>query len=1342
MIKKILFFLVLTCCFNSPVLLAQQETIAQNGNCPVAAGVTICQGGSGSLTASSFCAGIDQTPMTASGSGGTSNSTSYGGGGNRDITITFPSLPDGAVVTATNVTISFTAIAPSLKSELLVRVTPPVTVDRVQTNLNPLPATVSENNNPGGAINIPLGTWGTGNPSGDWRFEFRESLNNPEVMPDANITDVTITVKYTLPATIDWYTTASGGTKIGSGASFNPVGISGSGLIDTNTGGTTSYYVACSGDPTCRTKVDFVIHDDPPAVADVVICQGGSGSLTALSICPATAQIPMTARGSNGRSNSISYGGAGNRDITINFPLLPAGAIVTGTDIKISFTAVAPSFKSELLVQVTPPVTVGAKQSNLNPLPADVAENNSAGDASNISLGTWGTGNPSGDWLFEFKEALNNPEVMPDANITDITITVNYTLPATIDWYTTASGEDKIGSGTSFNPVGVSGSGLIDTNTPGTTSYYEACSSDPACRRKVNFVINKSPLVATGVTICKGGSGFLTASSACAALAQTATTASGSGGRSNSRLYGGAGNTNITITFPSLPDGAVVTATNVKISFTAIAPSLKSELMVKVTPPLAVGAVQTDLNPLPAIVAENNSAGDASNIPFGTWGTGNPSGDWVFDFREVFNNPEVNPDANITDVTITVNYTLPATIDWYTVASGGTKIGSGASFNPVGVSGSGLIDTNTAGTTSYYAGCSGDSACRTKANFVVDLATPVLGTVTQPTCSVTSGSIALSGLPSGGTLTRSPGAVAVSYTGTKVTDANLAGGTYSYTVGNGNCTSAATTQVVINTPPAIATYGMGGWDDTPTIDKKLIFSSDFMSTGDASGCSCEVNSGTNVVIGEGHTLTIANDVKVFTGGTMTFKNTASLMQKNNVVNAGDIMYERTTSPIFLKDYVYWSTPVSPQTLVNLSPLTPSTMYYGFDGTQWVRTNKTDNMIAGKGYIIRAPSNYSNVFKTAYPASFKGVPNNGNIETELLTSGKSYLIGNPYPSAVSADDLIINATNNAVINGTLYFWTHNTAAVPTLTNQYTADDYASYNISGGVSAKSDPGYNNNPTLDKGVKPTGKIVAGQAFFVTTKAAGKVLFTNAMRLGALDNGQFFRSANPKKGTAIEKNRIWLNMTSTTGAFKQLLVGYIEGATNEYDSNYDGLTFDSNPYLDFYSISNGNKYVIQGRALPFTDADIVPLGYRTAVAGDFTIAIDEVDGKMLNQKIYVEDKATGVIHDLTQSNYTFKTEVGNFTERLVLRYTSKTLGVGDFENLKDRVLVFIKDKVIVIQSSQENIKEVTVYDMLGKMLYNKKKVGNTEVQIQNLPSSNQVLLVKVTLANDFTTTRKVIFQ
>ncbi|KAF2515347.1 T9SS type A sorting domain-containing protein, partial [Flavobacterium zhairuonense] len=221
-----------------------------------------------------------------------------------------------------------------------------------------------------------------------------------------------------------------------------------------------------------------------------------------------------------------------------------------------------------------------------------------------------------------------------------------------------------------------------------------------------------------------------------------------------------------------------------------------------------------------------------------------------------------------------------------------------------------------------------------------------------------------------------------------------------------------------------------------------------------------------------------------------------------------------------------------------------------------------------------------------------------------------------------------------------------------------------------------------------------------------------------------------------------LWLNMTNDGGAFKQLLVAYIEGATNNYERLYDGKTFDGNQYLDFYSINENQKLVIQGRALPFTDIDEVPLGYRTTIAGAFTISIDHVDGSMTSQVIFIEDKKTGTIHDLTKSNFTFNTEIGTFGDRFVLRYTNKSLGTGDFENIENGVLVSVKNKTVKVLSSKENLKEVNIYDISGRLLYNKTKVNSTELQIPNLQSSNQVLIVKVTLENDFTVSKKIVFQ
>jgi gliding motility-associated-like protein len=85
-------------------------------------------------------------------------------------------------------------------------------------------------------------------------------------------------------------------------------------------------------------------------------------------------------------------------------------------------------------------------------------------------------------------------------------------------------------------------------------------------------------------------------------------------------------------------------------------------------------------------------------------------------------------------------------------------------------------------------------------------AAPVVGAITQPTCALSTGSVVLSGLPSTGswTLTRNPGGVTISGSGTTATVSTLPSGTYTFTVTNSTgCISSPSGSVLINAQPPI-----------------------------------------------------------------------------------------------------------------------------------------------------------------------------------------------------------------------------------------------------------------------------------------------------------------------------------------------------------------------------------------------------------------------------------------------------------------------------------------------------------------------------------------------------------
>ncbi|MGO4773866.1 T9SS sorting signal type C domain-containing protein [Flavobacterium sp. W22_SRS_FK3] len=248
---------------------------------------------------------------------------------------------------------------------------------------------------------------------------------------------------------------------------------------------------------------------------------------------------------------------------------------------------------------------------------------------------------------------------------------------------------------------------------------------------------------------------------------------------------------------------------------------------------------------------------------------------------------------------------------------------------------------------------------------------------------------------------------------------------------------------------------------------------------------------------------------------------------------------------------------------------------------------------------------------------------------------------------------------------------------------------------------------------------------------------VFNNTISVSGNDNQ--FKTAKP---SLLEKHRIWLNMANTGGAFKQLLIGYIEGATNGYDTDFDGISLDANSYIDFYSINLGTNLVIQGRALPFSNSDEVPLGYRTILSGEFTISIENTDGMLSNQAVYLEDKLTNTLHDLRQNGYTFTTDIGVFNDRFVLKYTNITLGDDDFEIVNSAVSIGINNQIISINSAVENIDKIFIYDVLGKELSNNRDIRDTQILIQDLHLTQQILLVKVFLENGKTITKKALFK
>ncbi len=542
---------------------------------------------------------------------------------------------------------------------------------------------------------------------------------------------------------------------------------------------------------------------------------------------------------------------------------------------------------------------------------------------------------------------------------------------------------------------------------------------------------------------------------------------------------------------------------------------------------------------------------------------------------------------------------------------------------------------------------------------------------------------------------------------------------------------------------------------------------------DGVGYNLLVYPNAQLTINSNQNLTITDKVTVQTNGIFTINNSASLIQINNILNSGNIIYKRESPNIRTLDYSYWSSPVAGFNVNNIvSPYTFGPIYKwntiipnsnaGWGGWQ----NAAGNiMIAGKGYIARAPgaAPFNNTTYNILSGSFTGVPNNGNITIPIErgpdqntsnhygTNGMQItnysdnwnLLGNPYPSAIRASQFLFD--NRTKIEGNVRLWTHGTLPSVIQPNpfygsfisNYSPGDYYQYNFSGTSCC---------PTAASDLF----IGAAQGFFVQMIDGppvaevdnNTVAFTNSLRNTSFSNSTFYRTQNTTTTTLvdvnnIERNRIWLDfINSTNNQTDRILFGYIENATMGKDSFYD-CSLQNTGGTIIYSLIDDAKFGIQGRALPFDLNDEVPIGINAPIQGNYTIAIVAVDGLFNNQNIYLKDNLLNITHNLKVSPYNFTSLSGEINNRFKIVYITNALGINNPNEIN--AFAMISNNTIRVESS-ELIKEITVYDIAGKLIntYLLNEYKNQFTSPFNY--ANGVYIAKITLENNMVVSKKLI--
>ena len=248
--------------------------------------------------------------------------------------------------------------------------------------------------------------------------------------------------------------------------------------------------------------------------------------------------------------------------------------------------------------------------------------------------------------------------------------------------------------------------------------------------------------------------------------------------------------------------------------------------------------------------------------------------------------------------------------------------------------------------------------------------------------------------------------------------------------------------------------------------------------------------------------------------------------------------------------------------------------------------------------------------------------------------------------------------------------------------------------------------------------------------------------MRLQTNSN-MFFRGAAPET-TEATTDRLWINVTNNSGEFSQSLIAYNPATTLGYDNGYDGKAL-MNGDLNLYTIAQTANDVlnltIQSRG-SFTVTDRIKLGYTAGVSGTFILSLDHSDGRFAQgQTVYIVDSVTGATHNLTNGAYTFTSEVGTFNDRFIVAYAQEALGTDIPAVQTKEVIVYKSGKQVKVEAPAA-INTVTIYDMLGKTIFQKSNVDGTSFATSELNVAAQVIVVQVTLDNQQVISKKILMN
>ena len=522
-----------------------------------------------------------------------------------------------------------------------------------------------------------------------------------------------------------------------------------------------------------------------------------------------------------------------------------------------------------------------------------------------------------------------------------------------------------------------------------------------------------------------------------------------------------------------------------------------------------------------------------------------------------------------------------------------------------------------------------------------------------------------------------------------------------------------------------------------------------------------------------------------TEGSILEESSSGYLERDQQGTANSFNYNYWTSPVSLRNgannsgykigenFMDGSDPENPKELqfnpqywwadgASTTPRKISSFWlYTFQGTaddysRWRKAYITDVLKPGIGFSMKGTTGYVAVSKQQN-YTFRGKPNNGDISFSVERD-QNLLTGNPYPSALDAQKFIQDNIQN--FNGAVYFWDHFGPQNSHILAEYVGG-YAVFNLSGGIAAATSVDARINATNDKSQKtPPGKYIpVGQAFFINTVGASnpqQITYKNAYRAfvpESSNDSQFHsQEKDPKKAAenTYEKDsrfKIRLKLESPKGYHRQILVTADGNTTDGFDLGYDAPLIENN-VEDMYWLIEDTEFVIQG-VPDFNLNRVLPIGFKVAESGTYTIKIDEIENINTDFDVYLKDLETEEYFNLSEGDYTASTEeVGVFNEKyqIVFKKPGKLNPEEEPEIEEEKILLDMQylrksDEISLYNPDLTTIDFVELYSISGQKIMTFNDVPTEESVLLRIRQklSSAVYIVKV-YSGDKSYSKKVI--